>query len=289
MGFIPNIQYAPFYVAAEKGYFEEAGLEVDFDYSLETDGVTLVGAGDRDFAVVSGEQVLLAREQGLPVVYVLAWYQDYPIAVVADSGLGIETPSDLRGQQIALPGLFGASYVGLRALLDSVGIPESDVTLSSIGFNQVPALASGQEEIVVGYAGNEPIQLAAQGVDISVLRVADFVELASNGLITNEETISTDPDLVRGFVRALLRGLADTIENPGEAFEISKKYVEGLGQTDEAVQREVLDVSIEFWGADRLGESDPAAWENMQQVLLDMGLLQEPLELSDAFTNEFLP
>jgi NitT/TauT family transport system substrate-binding protein len=289
MGFIPNIQYAPFYVATEKGYFEEEGIEVDFDYSFETDGVTLVGAGEMPFALVSGEQVLLAREQGLPIVYVLAWYQDYPIAVIASSDAGVTTPEDLRGRQIGLPGLFGASYVGLRALLDSAGIAETDVTLSSIGFNQVPALTSGQEEIVVGYAGNEPIQLTAQGFDNSVLRVADFVELASNGLITSEKTLSEDPELVRSFLRAVLRGLEDTIENPEEAFEISKKYVEGLDQADEAVQREVLDVSIGFWRADRLGESDPVAWENMQQVLLDMGLLQAPLDLTEAFTNEFIP
>lgn len=289
MGFIPNIQYAPFYVAADKGYFEEAGLEVDFDYSLETDGVTLVGSGDRQFALVSGEQVLLARGQNLPVVYVLAWYQDYPIAVVSEAGAEINSPADLRGEQIALPGLFGASYVGLRALLYEAGIPEADVILSSIGFNQVSALASGQEQVVVGYTSNEPIQLASQGYDVSVLRVADYVHLASNGLITNEETLVANPDLIRAFSAAILRGLADTINNPEDAFEISKKYVEGLADADAEVQRQILDTSIEFWRTDQPGRSDPLAWENMQVVLLDMGLLQEPLELEQAFTNEFIP
>lgn len=288
MGFIPSVQYAPLYVAVEKGYFEDNGIEVEFDYSFETDGVTLVGSNDLQFALVSGEQVLLARAQGLPVVYVMGWWQDYPIGVVAKKEQGIQSPQDLVGKRIGLPGLFGASYIGFRALLSEAGITEDEVTLDSIGFNQVEALAADQDQAVVIYVNNEPLQLQAQGFEIDLIRVADYVQLASNGLITNEETISENPDQVGRMVQAVTRGLRDALADPDEAFEISKKYVENLDQDEDGIQRQVLAASLLFWEADRLGYSSPEAWENMHQLLLDMDLLAQPLDIEQAYTNEFI-
>jgi NitT/TauT family transport system substrate-binding protein len=238
LGYVPNIQFAPLYVALEKGYFADAGLEVQFDYSFETDAVSLVGANTLQFAVVSGEQVLLARAQGLPVVYVCAWYQQYPVGVASKVEQGIRTPADLKGKKIGLPGLFGANYIGLDALLFSAGLSEKDVTLDSIGFNQVAALAADQEDAVSIYTANEPVQLKAQGYELNEIRVADYVQLASNGLITNEATLEANPTLVRQITSVFLKALTDTIQDPDEAYDISLKYVDELANADRATQME---------------------------------------------------
>jgi NitT/TauT family transport system substrate-binding protein len=115
------------------------------------------------------------------------------------------------------------------------------------------------------------------------------VTLASNGIITNEATMSDNPDLIRRLLRATARGLQDSIDDPEAAFDICKQYVEGLSGDAEAVQRQVLEESLRFWRAERLGYSQPGAWENMQRVMLDADLLTAPQDLSQAYTNDFLP
>jgi NitT/TauT family transport system substrate-binding protein len=289
MGYIPNVQFAPMYVALEKGFYLQEGLNVSLDYAQETDGLALVGAGDLTFAIVSGEQVPLARAQGLPVVYVMAWYQQYPVSVVSMSSEGIQSPQDLAGKKIGLPGLYGANYVGLEALLYAAGLKESDVVLDSVGYTQVESLVDGLVQAVSVYTANEPVQLKALGYEVNELRVADYVQLASNGLITNEKTIQENPELVRSMVRATLAGLQYTIDHPDEAYEISKNYVENLDQADEAVQKQVLATSIELWKAPRLGYSDPNSWGNMQDVLMNMDWLKSPIDLEAAYSNDFLP
>lgn len=285
MGFVADPQYAPFYVADSKGYFAEEGLEIEFDYSFETDGIALVGANERPLAVVSGDQVILARAQELPVVYVMEWFQRYPVAIVSKAESGIATAEDLAGRNVGLPGFFGTSYVGLVGLLSANGLTLEDIDANDIGFNQVESLVTDQSEAVVVYLSNEPIQLADRGVDINVIPVDESIDLVANGVISNETVIAENPELVQGFVRALLRGLADTIADPAEAYEISKEYVEGLDDS----RRAVLDASIELWTANTLGVTEPASWERTQDVLLQMGFLDAPLsDLEAAFTNRFI-
>lgn len=291
-GYIPNVQFAPLYVAIDKGFYAEQGLDVTIDYNMETDNVALVGVGDLDFAIASGEQVLLGRGQDLPVVYVLAWYQDYPVGVVSLVEKEITQPADLIGKKIAIPGLYGASYIGFRAFLQANGLQESDVTLDSIGYAGVEALANDQEDAAVIYVSNEPIQLEAQGYSINTMRVSDYSDLVGNGLITSQMMIDHNPDLVRAMTEATLQGIRFTQQNPEEAFEICKKYVDNLAELSEEeqqVQRRVLEASIALYHVEQSGATDLQTWQNMQNILLDMDLLTEELDLDQVYSNAFLP
>lgn len=292
MGFVPNIQFAPLYVAVEKGYFAEEGITIQFDYGWETDLLKLVGSGDLQFAIASGDQVILARSQGLPVLYVLNWYRRFPVCVLSLAEAGIDGPADLAGRQVGTPVTFGASYIGWRALLEATGIEEIDVELISIGYTQVPALTEGQVDAAICYAMNEPVQLRVEGYDVDVIYVADYINLVSNGLITNDATARDQPELVQGMVRATLRGLAYTFEHPDEAFEISGRHVPELATTPEteAVNRAILEESIRFWQAPlaELGLSDQQEWRASQQIMARMELVQTEGDVAEMFSNRFV-
>ncbi len=289
VGYIPNVQFAPLYVGIEKGFFRDAGLEVDIDYSMENDNAVLLATGELEFAILSGEQVLLGRAQGLPLVYTMVWYQQYPVGIASKKASGITTVADLKGKRIGLPGLFGASYIGASALLDSAGLTESDVTLESVGFNQVEVLVADRVDAVVIYAANEPVQLESMGQEIVVLKVSDALDMVANGLVTNEKTLAENPELVEAMTLATLRAIRYTIDNPDEAYEITKLYVPNLAEADQSVQKQVMLNSIEQWKGEPLGYSQPGAWGNMQRILLKMGMLKTEVDLTNCFTNEFIP
>lgn len=292
MGYIPNVQFAPFYVAVEKGYFAREGIEIEFDYGWETDLLKLVGSDELQFAIASGDQVVLARGQGLPVVYVMNWYRRFPVCVVSLAETGITAPSDLVGKSVGTPAIYGASYIGWRALLDAAGLAETDVELISIGYTQAAALTEGQVDAAICYAMNEPVQMEVSGESVDVIYVADYANLVSNGLITNERTVRERPELVQGMVRAALRGIADTLKDPDGAFDISLKYVPEAANDAEAaaVNRAILLKSVEFWSADpgKLGHSEQAEWQSAQRIMHQMGLVDVEGDVTGMFTNHFV-
>ena len=291
MGYIPNVQYAAYYVALEKGYFAQEKIEIEFDYKFETDGVKLVAAGELPFAVVSGEQVVLARANGLPVKYFAQWYRKFPIAVITPAKLNITKLADLKGKKVGLPGFFGANYVGWRALLNANGLSEKDFDQQEIGFTQVAALQQEKVDAVIGYTVNEPIVLADKGMAVNVIAVGDQVEMVANGLMTSDKVIKENPALIKGMAKAMLRGLQDTINNPDEAMKITTKYVEGL-KADDPIQKKVLLATIDNMKAlngAKMGESSAQAWETTQNTLLAMGQIKQKLDVKDYFTNAFLP
>ena len=140
---------------------------------------------------------------------------------------------------------------------------------------------------MVVYLANEPVQLRARGYEIDVLRVADALSLVGNCLVTNEKSVSDRSELVQGMVSAMQEALAVTAADPDMAYEISRKYIENLAE-DDPIQKQVLLESIKLWQL----ETDPAdvevtRWENMQTVLLDLGLMKKQIEAREAFSDAF--
>jgi NitT/TauT family transport system substrate-binding protein len=234
--FVPNVQFSPAYVAIEKGYFADAGMDVTIEHGDEPLGVDLIAADQLQFGMISGEQLLSARAAGRPVVFVYEWFQRYPIGIVTSDTSDIVIAADLAGRRVGIPGRFGASYSGLTALLNAAGMTEADILLDEIGFNAPEVFCVGAVEASVVYVNNEPLQIADRAragdcgdvTGVRVLAVADAVDMVSNGIITNERTIAEQPELVTAFVQAFDSGLRDVIRNPAEAYLISGRYVEGL-------------------------------------------------------------
>jgi NitT/TauT family transport system substrate-binding protein len=290
MGYIPSVQFAPFYLAQERGYFRDAGLDVDFRYGIESDLLKLVGTNELQFMIGSGEEVILGRSQGLPVRYVMRWYRKFPVVLFAKADSGIREPKDLAGKKVGVPGLFGASYVGWEALVYATGLDAKQVSLQSIGFTQPTAVSQGLVDAAMDYVVNGPVQLRLAGQDVVEMPVADFIDLPSNGIITNDQAIRERPQEVQALVTVLSQGLRDTLADPDAAFQASLRAVPTAGGDQEKVSRAIFDESLKLWQASdaELGLSDPSAWARAATFMENMGLIQSPVEPTDLFTNDFL-
>jgi NitT/TauT family transport system substrate-binding protein len=288
VGFIPNVQFAPLYVAQKKGFYADEGLEVEIEYGFEDDFVALAAQGEREFAIASGDQVILARAQGLPITYVLKWYERYPVGLMIPSDQGISEPISLQGKKIGLPGFFGASFIGWKALVYAAGIDEANLQLEDIGFTQAAAVQQGVVDAAMVYVTNEPIQLRNEGLEVEVIQVSDYIDLVSNGLVVGDKLLADEPELVQRMARATLKGLSHTIENPDEAFTIVREIIPEMSDEDAPAQRQVLEASIELWRSDAPGMSSPEAWQESVDFMKAMGLLEEEVEVESLFTNKFV-
>ena len=283
LGYRPDVQFAPFYLAQQEGFYADAGLEVTIEHKQAPDVQRLVADGQAEFGVADATDVMIARTVGIPVRYVSTLYQRFPVALIGDAAAVPSDPSGLAGLTIGTPGRFGSSWHALLALLDAGGLTEDDVTIREYPqFNQVDGLSSGDVDLITGFRNNEPLRLEARGMDVGMLTVDETAPLPGPGVIVGDGLLADDPELIRAFIDATAAAQAAVIDDPDRGFSAAQASVPTIAE-DPEVARAVLDATVELWAGDgfEAGAIDVALWESAYATMERLGLIDGSVPLDE--------
>jgi NitT/TauT family transport system substrate-binding protein len=284
LGFQPDVQFAPFYLAQQAGYFRDAGLQVSIAYS--DDVLRLVADGRAQLGVADATDVMNGRTSGIPIKYVATLYRHFPVALIGAPGTLPADPSGLAGMRIGTPGRFGSSWHALLALLRAGGLSEDDVTIREYPqFNQVSGLLNGDVDLITGFVANEPLRLRAQRFDTALMRVDDFAPLPGPGLVAGDDLLADDPQLVAAFAAAVVRAQADIAADVDAGVDAAVAEVPAIGE-DRDTARAVLSATVELWageGAAPDGVIDADIWRTGYATMQDLGFIDGSVPVDEMY------
>lgn len=290
---------APYFVAIDKGYFGEAGLDVEISPgkgSLDAIPKVATGAFPVGMADINSLVRFLDQNPGAPVTAVMMIYDKPPFAVVGRKSLGVEAPKDLEGKVLGAPPPDGA-WAQFPIFAAETGINVDQVTVEPVGFpTREPMLAEGNVAAITGFSFSSYLNLVRLGVpedDISTILMADHgVDLYGNAIIVNTEFASENADAVKGFLAAVAKGWNDAIADPEGAMP---SLTERNPAADAALEQRRLQLAIDanvvtdYTTANGMGGIDQDRFNNaLEQIKLTYEFKAEP-DASLYFTSDYLP
>jgi len=287
LGYRPDVQFAPFYVAQRDGHFADAGLEVTIEHKQAPDVQRLVADGQAEFGVADATDVMIARTSGIPIRYASTLYQSFPVALIGEAGTVPDDPAELAGLTLGTPGRFGSSWHALTAILEAGGLTVDDITLREYPqFNQAEGFANGDVDLITGFRNNEPLRIASRGTEPDLLTLDELAPLPGPGVIVGDQLLAEDPDLVRAFTRAVAAAQADVISDPELGFAAAEASVPTIAEDPETA-RAVLDATVELWEGDGFadGAIDRELWAAAYETMLRLGFIDGSVELDEMLAD----
>ena len=217
---------APFFNAIDKGYFKDAGLDVEISPgkgSLDAIPKVATGSFPLGFADINSLIKFLDQNPGAPVTAIMMVYDKPPFAVIGRKSLGIKSPADLPGSVLGAPPPDGA-WAQFPSFAKANGLDMNKIKVEPVGFpTREPMLAEGKVSSVTGYSFSSFLNLVRLGVpedDISTILMADHgLKLYGNAIIVNTEFASSNTKVVKSFLGAVGKGWKDAVSNPSSAIE----------------------------------------------------------------------
>jgi NitT/TauT family transport system substrate-binding protein len=250
LGYIPGVQFAPFYLAQQSGAYAAGGLDVTLQNQIDPDLISLVGSGGLDLALADGTSMIPAVSQGIPVRYLATIYGVLPNVVIARTDAGIMSPADLVGKRVGTPGQYGSGYLTLLGILDQASLSIGDVSLDLYpDFGQTQALISGAADATTGYVNNDLVQAEAAGVEVEVFYASAAAPFAGPGLISSPTTIESKGDAIRAFIAATLEAMRQIAANPELGVDAAAKVVPEVAATPAARANSlaVMQATVSVW------------------------------------------
>ena len=291
LDYVANTNHTGMYVALEKGYYENAGLNVKIVEPTEGATATLISVGKGDFGISYQEDVTVARtsDDPLPIKAIAALIQHNTSGFASYADKNIKTPKDFEGKTYAGWGGPGEEAV-LKAVMakDNADYNKLNVVISDgSGFEAL----KDKVDIMWFFEAWDNVKCKMNDFPINYVEVRDLderLDYYTPVIIANDQTLEERPEMTKKFLEATAKGYKDAIENPKECAKILQKYAPDYSL-------EMLEMSQEYLAekymedTDRWGEMKDSVWDNYTDFMLEYGVIKQPIEASQCYTNEFLP
>jgi NitT/TauT family transport system substrate-binding protein len=282
LGFQPDVQFAPFYLAQQEGLFADAGLEVTIEHS--DDVIRLVADGQSEFGVADATDVMIGRTSGIPIKYVATLYGRFPVALIGAPDVVPADPAGLAGLRIGTPGPFGSSWHALLALLDAGGLTDDDVSIRDYPqFNQVEGLLNGDVDLITGFTANEPLRLEARGFTTAQLTVDEFAPLPGPGIVVGDELLRADVEMAHAFASAVIRAQEMIAADPEIGVQAAIAEVPTIAE-DRETATAVLEATIQAWGgANFTGAIVRPVWDEGYATMQRLGFIDGSVPVEEMY------
>ena len=293
LDFLVNGYHSPFYLAKEKGWYKEAGLDVAISPGKGTaDSIKTVGTGNAEFGFPDFGAVAKAISEGVPITAVAAFVHDTPAGIISFADKPVKTPKDLEGKSLAVAP-FGATAIMLPAFAKLSNVDMGKVKTVTYNFGaMVPSFLTGKVDATIGYYFGEYLAARTESKNkpIVFLRLSEFgIKTYANGIVVNNDFMAKDPKAVAAFVKTSLRALEYTYKNVDEAAGYAAKYTE----TPKALLKEQLTLAIELMDtaeakAAGYGMMTSQKWASTQKLQVEFGGQKATVADDKLWTNKFV-
>lgn len=297
----PSVLYAPFILAQQMGYYQEEGLKVEI---IHAKGSLMAVKGlankENDFGVIQASSILIARVKNTPLVSLVALFQKNPYGVFSLKEKNIVKPSDLVGKRVVCnlprwPNYINLGYEQFKIFLKKNGLSIDQTIHTQCAHSaEVSALLDGEGDACIGVAFGAQNLLRKREVQFNSILFKDYgINPYYYVIVTHEDTVKENPTLCKKFVRATIKGWKCAIAHPEAAVDAFINYYHSKREKKSELLKTFIDMILncknETTKKYGFGYQTREGWENVQDYLIEVGLIDKKINLDEVYTNEFLP